>query len=358
MIIKSKILIFSLLSCIFASTLQAINEAPLFGNESSLRLAVNNRILAKVNEKAISVVDVMKKMDVLFYREFPQYTSSLPARFQFYNANWKHVLGELISKELVLADAKENKLPVSNGDVRQEMEMLFGPNIISNLDKIGLSYDEAQKIVQGDIIIRRMIYVRVNSKALKKVTPQVVRAAYDAFAKDPANIKPDLWQYHVISIRDPDPTRGAEVANFVYDLLNQHIPLDKLVDKVKEHTFYEKTQVNVSEEYNLEEKDISDTYKQALTQLKPHSHSKPIVQKSRKDKSNMFRIFILNDLKKGGIPPFNEKENDIKEDLLDEAVAQETDAYLKKLRKHFHVQEDYLMHSDEASYEPFSLVSG
>ena len=336
--------------------MQAASEPLLFGNEDSLHLVVNNRILAKVNDKSISVVDVMKKMDVLFYREFPQYTSSMQARYQFYKANWKHVLKELISKELVIADAEENKLPVSNGDVRQEMESMFGPNIISNLDKIGLSYDEAQKIVQGDITIRRMIYVRVNSKALKKVTPQAVGQAYDEFLKDPSNSKPDIWQYQVISIRDVDATRGAEVANYTYELINNHTAVDQIQSKIKENPFFEKTQISISEEYNLEENAISAAYKEILKDMTPGSHSKPIAQKNRNDKkNNLFRIFILKDLKKGGVTPFSQMELEIKERLLDEEIGKETEAYLKKLRKHFHVHEDFRTQSDEATFQPFSL---
>ncbi len=351
---KTKLLFIVLLICCVISQLQGVADPMLFGKEDNLRLVINNRILAKVNDKAISVMDVMKKMDVLFYREFPEYTSSIQARYQFYKVNWKHVLEELISKELVMADAEENKLPVSSGDVRQEMESLFGPNIIGNLDKIGLSYDEAQKIIQGDITIRRMIYVRVNSKALKKVTPQVVRAAYEEFVTNPANSKPDIWQYHVISIRDKDSTRGAEAANLAYELLNARSPLDQLSTKIKENPLFEKTQINVSEEYSLEEKDISTAYKEILTTMQPNTHSKPLAQKSRSDKTNnLFRIFVFNDLKKGGVPSFSEMEINIKDQLLDDAVNQETVAYLKKLRKHFHVQEDYLQ-TDE-TFEPFSL---
>lgn len=351
---RKKILFIIIVICCALSTLQAVGDPLFFNKEDTPRLVVNNRILAKVNDKAISVIDVMKKMDVLFYREFPEYTSSVEARYQFYKVNWKHVLSELISKELILADAEENKLPVTNGDVRQEMESLFGPNIITNLDKIGLSYDEAQKIVQGDIIIRRMIYVRANAKALKRVTPQVIRAAYEEFAKNPLNSKPDIWQYHVISIRDKDATRGAEAANLAFEMLNQQIALDQLSSKIKENPLFENTQVNVSEEYKLEGKDISAAYKEILQNMQPHTHSKPISQKNRSDKSNnLFRIFVFNELRKGGVPSFSEMEIQINDKLLDDAVNQETDAYLKRLRKHFHVQDDYLQ-TDE-SFEPFLL---
>jgi len=353
---KLKILFLSSFLCFTAFSLHAVGESILFDKEEQPNLIVNNRILAIVNGNAISVVDVMKKMDVLFYREFPEYTSSTQARYQFYKANWKHVLDELISKELVIADAQENKLTVNNGDVRQEMELMFGPNIIGNLDKIGLSYDEAQKIVHGDITIRRMIYVRVNSKALKKVTPQVVKAAYDEFAKNPESNQPTLWKYHVISIRDNDSSKGAEAANLVYEALNNKTPLDQLVEHVKENPLFETTQINVSEEFNLPEKDISEAYKTILTKMQPHMHSQPITQKNRADKNNnFFRIFVLKDVKKGGVPPFSEMEMTIKDKLLDDAINQETDAYLKKIRQHFHVHEFYSTKKEDDPFEPFLL---
>lgn len=351
---KLKILYLSFSIVIASASLNA--EPILFGKEDSLHIVVNNRILAKVNDKALSVVDVMKKMDVLFYREFPEYTSSLQARYQFYKANWKHVLDELISKELVIADAEENKLPVSNGDIRQEMETLFGPNIITNLDKIGLSYDDAQKIVQGDITIRRMIYVRVHSKAVKKVTPQTVRSAYEEFSKNPVNSQPDIWNYQVISIRDKDPTRGAEAANLTYELLNTKVPLDQLSSKIKENPLFEKTRVNVSEEYHLEEKNISNAYKEILLKMSPHTYSQPITQKDRVDSSDhLFRLFVLKEIERGGVPSFNDMELKIKAKLLDDAVEQETEAYLKKLRTHFHVEEYDKTHTEKELFEPFSL---
>ena len=131
--------------------------------------------------------------------------------------------------------------------------------------------------------------------------------------------------------------------------------MDQLAAKIKENPLFEKTQVNVSEEYNLEEKDISAAYKEVLGKMESGTHSKPIAQKNRADKSNnLFRIFVLKNLHKGGVPPFSEMEIKIKDYLLDETVAEETDAYLKKLRKHFHVQEDYLTQTD-ATFEPFSL---
>lgn len=326
----------------------------MLAQEERAHIVVNNRILARVNEKAISVVDLMKKLDILFYREFPQYTSSKVARYQFYQANWKGVLQELIDKELILADAEENKLPLSSGDVRQEMEQLFGPNIITNLDKAGLTFDDAWKIVQGDISIRRMMYLRVNAKAMKQVTPQDVWAAYDEHVKNV--IRPDQWTYRVISLRSKDQEDGAVAANLAYDLLTAHnTPLDQLAAELKKLPHGDAAQVNVSEVFHHSDKEVSESYKASISSLQNGEYSRPVAQKSRSDKSTVFRIFYLDNHLVGGAVPFQEVEPKIKDRLVQIAIAKEQEAYLNKLRKHFAVHEDDIKTITTGDFQPFQL---
>lgn len=326
----------------------------LLAQEEKAHIVINNRILARVNEKAISVVDLMKKLDILFYREFPQYTPSKVARFQFYQANWKDVLQELIDKELVLADAEENKLPVSNGDVRQEMEQLFGPNIITNLDRAGLTFDDAWKIVQGDIIIRRMMHLRVNAKAMRQVTPQDVWEAYEQHVKKIT--RPDEWTYKVISIRSKNTEEGALAANLAYNLLTEDsITLDQLASAVKKSSHGKNVQVNVSEEFHHTDKDVSENYKASLNLLKNNEYSHPVAQKSRSDNSMVFRIFYLGNHLVGGPIPFQEVEQKLKDKLTQMAMAKEQDEYLNKLRKHFAVHQDDIKEITAGDFQPFVL---
>lgn len=328
----------------------------LGGADVEPQIIVNNRILAKVNGKGISVMDLMKKMDMSFYRQYPEYASLVQARFHYYQANWKHVLEEIVDKELILADAEESKLVVSNGDVRQEMESLFGPNIITNLDKVDLTFDEAFKMILADITIRRMMYFRVQSKAITQVTPQTIRKYYDEVAKD--NIRDNEWVYRVISIRHRNPTTAAEMANMARHLLTEeNLPLDELSDKLKAATagLARPATFTVSEEFRTKEKELSDSFKQALAELTPNSYSAPIVQKSRADNSTIFRIFYLKDMHQGGIVPFRELEAKIKDRLIDQAIAKESDAYLNKLRQHFDVQDGQLKELLSSEYQPFSL---
>src|SRR5690348_14453650 len=97
---KIKIFIFLSL-CLLSSCLLQGAKSDAFLRAPEERLLVNNRILAQINGTPITTYDVMKKMDMIFLRHYPEYASSVEARFQFYQVNWQHFLQELINKELV-----------------------------------------------------------------------------------------------------------------------------------------------------------------------------------------------------------------------------------------------------------------
>lgn len=317
-------------------------------------IIVNNRVLAQINGKPISVLDVKKKMDIHFLKQYPEYTSIPQARLQYYQINWRPVLQELIDKELILADAENAKINVTQGDLRQELETLFGPNIITNLDEIGMTFDEASKIVLGDITLRRMIGARVHSKASRQVTPQAIRTAYEEFAKQ--NIKDETYHYQVVTIRNSDTSSGAETARLTFQALNEEkIPLKELTTTMKEKASQMKSNISVSEPFYHSEKEVSDIIKTALKALEPASYSKPIVQKSRTDKGMTYRIIYLIDRVPAGAVPYSEIENQLKDGLFDQAVAKESSAYLKKLHRDFAISDDYIKETIPEEYQPFTL---
>lgn len=351
-----KKILFPLFLTFLASTaIEAKQDSFLFGHEDNVHIIVNNRVLAKVNGKAISVIDVMKKMDVLFFRQFPQYTSSVPARFQYYQANWKNVIRDIIDKELILADATENTLPVTNGDIRQEMENLFGPNIIDNLDKIGMTHDEAWNIVKSDIMLRRMAYFKVHMKSMREVTPQAIRAEYTEFAKN--NIVPESYVYQVITVRDANAEKGKEIADKIkYELENKKIELSEFADKLKTNSPYgADTTVSLSEEFKHSTKEMSDAFKEVVLTLEAGKLSDTIAQKSRANNSTVYRIFNLIEKNLGGTVAFHEVENKIKEKLQNIAAEKEMTTYLKKLHQYFDVQESYLTEFKDDNYQPFTM---
>lgn len=318
----------------------------LMTQDEHMRIIVNNRVLANVNGKPMTVIDVMKRMDLVFLKQFPEYTNSPTARHQFYLANWKRTLNELIDKELMLADAKEMKMEVANGDVRQEMESLFGPNIILNLDKIGLSLDEATKIVSGDIAIRRMMYLKVTAKALGKVTPLAIRSRYDEWSKE--NARPTLVKYRMLTIRDP--LKGKEIVQELHETLSKTSP-----DILTETLTPFKNRVGVSDEFTHSDKEISPQNKEILLSLGAGKVSDPVEQKSRADNSTVWRLFYVIDKQEGGIPSLKESENPIKEMLLDAAINEEQKSYLNRLRRHYGVRDAQIKEMIPEDFIPFSL---
>jgi hypothetical protein len=346
---------FWLCSCALlnAAGMDALYSKP----QEASKIIINNRILAQVNGKLISTYDVTKKMDMLFYKQYPQYLTVLDARYQYYLANWKYVLDELINKELVLADAKELKIEASGGDVRQEMESSFGPNIIENLDKAGITFDEAAKIMQGDIVIRRMVNMRVNVKALRAVTPATVRQAYEEFIQEPKNARLTEWRYRVITVSDRTPQRTEETADKAYRMLiEQRIPLDKLAETMKaQNLLGRKGKVTVSDEIFNNEQELSDVYRETLKTMEPGMISQPAAHKSRTNQSTVYRIFYVKDKVPGGMPSFQEMEGKLKEELLNQAADKETELYLNKLRQHFHIREQDINVRIPADYQPFML---
>jgi hypothetical protein len=332
----------------------SLGALDLFQDEKNVHIVVNNRVLAKVNNKAITVVDVMKKMDVVFYKGFPEYANSKMARHQFYTVNWKQVLQDCIDKELILADAEENKMELSNGDIRQEIEHLFGPNIIANLDKIGMTLDEAWEIVKSDIIIRRMMMARVNQKASRNVYPKDVKAAYEDYVNKFE--RTNEWVYQLISVRDPDGKTAKAAAANIYGLLSQQAyPVDKIVEVAKEQGILEPTTtVNLSKDLRHKDKELSPAYKEILEKLQDGTFSQPSAQKSR-DKSTVYRIFYLKQKEAHEPLPFTEVANKLKEKLIMDAVDKETVVYLDKLHERFAVDLDAIMKNIPADFQPYVL---
>lgn len=324
------------------SGLQADNRNFLLQNTQPKHIFVQNRILAQVHGKPISVIDVMKKMDMVFYQRFPQYASSVEARYQFYMVSWKQVLKELVEKELMMSDAVELKVEISKGDVRQEMESLFGPNIIASLDRAGLSYEEASEIVREDLLLKKMMGMRVHGKAVRSITPKQVREAYEQYAKE--NRSPDRWSYRVISVKGEDWAECAKRAALLYQELSAgRLSMADLSPN----------EGSVSQEYTVSDKELSEAYRKTLTMLTPGSFSAPVEQKTKK-KEVLFRIFYLKDFQAGGTPSFQEMEAKLKNQLIEQRVNQEGELYIQKLKRQFIVHQEAALLVDD-DFEPFEL---
>lgn len=313
-------------------------------------IIVHNRILAKVQGKSISTLDVMKKMDVFISDHYPELMDSLPGKLQFYQANWRSVLDQIIDAQLMIADAqnREHKIAVSDGELREEVMLRFGPNVMGTLDKLHISYEEARKMVHDEMIVQRMQWIRVSSKALQRVTAQDVKNAYVEFCR--MNPPKEEWKYQVLTIRAPTEELGKSVAESALSILRQAKEgLVAVADTLKQqHAAENELVITVSNDYTVEDKSLSDNLKKTLQALKEGEFSAPFAQQS-----NVYRLYHLKEHKKTEPLSFPKMANRLKDSLLNKAASEEMDKYIDKLRKRF----DYETSPSEIppDFQPFSL---
>lgn len=326
---------------------------PLCGSsldDEDQQLTIQNRILARIGDKTISVLDVMKKMEVYLARNYPDLAHSPGARFQFFSTNWRQIFSQMVDNELMLADAEQVQLKISDAEVRETLHERFGPNIMPKLDALGISYDEAWQMIYSEMAVQRMSYFRVQSKALQRIGPNDIKAAYKKYLQEhPAT---QQWKYQLLSIRGPSEAVGSELAKKAYALLSdQKLPLAEAVDTLKKTS---DASITLSEEYDISGKDLSEAHKKVLLSLKPGSFSAPTTQVSRADQSIVHRIFFLKDRKEITPPPFEEMTENLHDELVQKEIDKELPKYLNRLRQRFNVDEKSI-ETLPRDFQPFQL---
>lgn len=345
---------------LFATCLSSIcfaapapTQLPSF--EGSQKIVMQNAILTQVNGTTLSILDVKKKLDVAFHQSYPHLIDSTAARFQFYQNSWRHACLELIDHELMLADAEDREIKVTDGEVREELENRFGPNVMITLDKIGISYDEAWKMTRNEMTVQRMMWYFIHAKALQNVTPQDIRQEYRRYLKE--NPPYQEWTYRVVSIRTSEPDQIEPLAEKIYGQLTESAQSPEQIEaQLKELAeSYKGCSAVVSPEYTANHLKLSDAHKSALAELAETQYSKPITQTSRVENKTIARIFYLSKKKDFPAPPFEDLSQKLKGELIQKAIAAESDRYVMKLRKHYGYDASQLQESLPDTLTPFSL---
>ena len=309
----------------------SLTASPFTDFQSEPKIAVHNSIITKVNGKTISMMDVKKKMDMLFHQHYPQMSDNNQARFQFYDASWRYVLRDMIDNELIISDALDKEIKLTDGEVREEMGTRFGPKVMETLDKIDLTYKEAWDMVKNEMIVQRMTWWFVHSKATSKITPQDIRQAYCLYVKEhPAYSE---RAYRVVSVRSEEESEA--LASEVHKVLVESGKTPELLQESLKEFENEGLQISISNKYVAKTEDLSEVHRTSLETLSPGSYSEPTYQFSRRDRKNVYRIFYLVGKNDFPAPAFEGVTAELKNQLIQKASMKESDEYITKLRKHY-----------------------
>lgn len=315
-------------------------------------LLINNRPVAKINGKVISLMDVVKKMDLILQEYGKEYLESNVARYQFYSKQFEPTLDDMISSELMLLDAEQKKISVTDGQVREELESRFGPNMIENLEIVHMTHDEAYEMIRSELIVNQLMGVKVHSKTVLSVTPNDIQDAYSAYLAE--NSPKETWKYQVLALRGQDKNVCEKLANEAFSLLTI---AGKDLDVVHENllTQDKNTIVSLSEEYSLDADHLSKQHFEVLKDLAPNSFSKPVAQISRFDNSTVYRIFYLNAYEISKPAEFNAMHDTLKNQLLQQTFDNEKKLYVNTLKKRFGYDKQDAKIPAPEGYQPFIL---
>ncbi len=307
-------------------------------------MAIQNTILTQVNGTTISLLDVTKKMDLLFYQQYPNLKESEAARYQFYASSWRNVLQELVDQELILADALSKEIPLTDAEVREEMDLRFGPNLVLTLDELAISYDDAWKLVKNELIARRMTGHFIYAKALQNVTPQDIRQAYQTYLKEHPPFQ--QWRYQILTIYSPQSEEIESLSQLINSQKNS--PKEALaLLKEKLPT----VDIQLSNEYSAHTEDLSNAYREALSPLEPHQYSAPLQSSTRGQ--TLTRLFYLHETEHHQPPSFEELAPQLTNVLLQKAAERESERYLTQLRKRYSFDLTELQASFPEDFHPF-----
>lgn len=342
-----KKIIVSLLSSISCTAFGQMvpGESPQLLTQMDQKQVIQNRVLVKIGGKPVTVMDVVRRMDILFYQQFPQFVGNEMARFQFYSQNWRYFLRSVIDEQLVILDAKEKGVTVREGEVRRSMERVFGNEPILNITKAGLTYQEAYDLLEADLLTQKMNGGMVYQRALAEVQPKLIQHQYEKMVAE--NPPKEIFHYQVLSFRCDQPELSEALAEEASRALKEgKLSFEEVADQFSTASI----KVTLSDDYHREQQELSLAHQKALQALGKKGISDPV---KRKD---VVYLFHLKDLETKKLGSFAELEKELQQKVLQEKVALHTEKYVTTLRERYGFSDKKLIALIPEDFNPFALL--
>lgn len=350
MLKKSAFLLFTCLLAYLPSGASAIQVEP--------------QVLARVGDKALTSMDVKRRMDFIFQHQYPQYAKNEMARIEFYKNSWQGVLQDMIQTEMILAHVtlQEEKIKqklISDGDVHRELHERFGPDVIASLSNIGMTYEEGCEMLRREMQVGNMIYVSVQDKVKKRVRPEDIRERYERLSSEMRNKK--RWRYQVITVDTDSSDDRAKISAIAQQILEREglTALTSLGEKAKTAASIQLVsadnkpdnkppafKISVSNTIETGEDDITPERAAALASLKKGEWSAPIAHTLRKSKRDVDQILVLHSTLETKPPAFEKQQEHVRMELSNEIYQEEMGKFIHMLEERFPVEILYT-NSDE-----------
>ncbi|AAF39463.1 hypothetical protein FTM89_03365 [Chlamydia trachomatis] len=291
-------------------------------------VAIHNRVLFKIDEDTVvTTLDVIHKLNILFYSTCPQLVDSVSARSQYYSAMWPVVLESVINEFLMAADAKEKKIFIDPTSVNQEIEAMFGRDLSPFAKFFDMTPGDIFNVVHRVLVAQRIEGMMVRSRVMLKVTPGMVRDRYQKLVEDASQVS--QWTYRVLTIKAGSELLANKIAGKVQERLNEGDSWDK--ERLAAMVLSQGGQLICSDEFIREDAQLSAAHKKALEEI---NFPEERCGKALEHASGL-KLFVLFDCSTKTLEPLEKMEAQIKQRLMMELAEEEEANYKNKLRARY-----------------------
>lgn len=321
----------------------------------SYQLVIHNRPLLKVGESMISLHDVLQKVNLMILAHDPEYLDNPQALFHIYQQYWKGAFEELVNAELMALYWTDKKFVLPETEIRAALNDRFGPNVVDNLNKMGLSYEQALAVVHKDLMVQQINWYFIHMKALGLVTPEKIKTAYQAYLND--FIPSEQWAYEVVSIKGDDLQFCQKVALEICQSASAEssplLSMNDLLAGVKESFKQSDKTVTVSvQNYTHDKNAIASRYTEALRSIPIGSLSQPIIEGS--PKKPIVKLIKLQQIQKEEPKAFQEMAPSFEQQIFQKVYSEEMSLFIKNLQEQYGYTDPLKMIPED--YVPFELI--
>ncbi len=191
----------------------------LFGSAEAVAIQTSNRVLVKVAETPITVLDVKREMDRQIYVNDKKMFANPQAVYSHYMQNWKYVLQKMVQNEILYLESLKMEYKIPSPDITQKVNELYGDNSVETCRALSITAEQARAHSNKEIISAHLSWYNIWNKSIMAASPKMVTIAYQEHKE--ALAKKDQWTYQTIYVKGKDEKEVKETSSEVATMLKE-----------------------------------------------------------------------------------------------------------------------------------------
>ncbi len=298
---------------------------------------VIDRIVAQINSEIITLHD-LKRASGPYLFAFgidPRQVHKRDDADKIY----QQVLQDMINTRLLIQEARELQIDVSDGDVNNWIRNIYGQMGIGeqqfrdSLRSRGIRWSDYRRYVHDNLLKVRVIQIRVGSK-IKITEDEVLKVYRETFGEDPENGLKAVSVSHIfIPVpKDSDDTKRALIKDLVEKTHTRVTAGQEDFKDVAKEVSAGPTAADGGFLGTYRPGELSDTIDAAIFSAEENSITKPV------DVGNGYHIFRVHGIEFERDPRVAERIAKLRQQMREQELNRELDTWLQNIRDRAYIR--------------------